>query len=250
MPPRVATATAPDATGPDVSVEHFLKQRAVKIIVGGSYTLANWYDRQGKPRTFACRTTRVSPFRMLVQVPVIGKLGSPITSYFSDFGKLEGVISDATSGAFLLELEMTRATREKFASKLTWLEKKLKDPRASDVRKNAHIVPANPHSTLILADGTTHNCFIIDMPIEAAAVSAEVQPPVGMPLAIGACIGRVVRLLPNGFAVKFVEQQNRGELDRRLVRPAPLVSAAAEKAGPRSRDATPTPSVRQAAPAL
>ena len=71
-----------------MSVEKFLKQRAVNIAVGGSYTLANWYDRQGKPRTFACRTTRVSPFRMLVQVPVIGKIGSPITSYFSDFGKL------------------------------------------------------------------------------------------------------------------------------------------------------------------
>jgi len=77
-----------------VSVEKFLKQRAVNIAVGGSYTLANWYDRRGKPRTFACRTTRVSPFRMLVQVPVIGKIGSPITSFFSDFGKLEGVISD------------------------------------------------------------------------------------------------------------------------------------------------------------
>jgi hypothetical protein len=122
-----------------VSVEKFLKQRAVNIAVGGSYTLANWYDRQGKPRTFACRTTRVSPFRMLVQVPVIGKIGSPITSYFNDFGKLEGVISDTTSGAFLLELEMARSMREKFASKLTWLEKKLKDPRVSDVRKNARI---------------------------------------------------------------------------------------------------------------
>jgi hypothetical protein len=35
----------------------------------------------------------------------------------------------------------------------------------------------------------------------------------GMPLAIGACIGRVVRLLPNGFAVKFVEKQNRHDLN-------------------------------------
>jgi hypothetical protein len=45
-----------------VSVEKFFKQRAVNIAVGGSYTLANWYNRQGKPRSFACRTTRVSPF--------------------------------------------------------------------------------------------------------------------------------------------------------------------------------------------
>jgi hypothetical protein len=111
-----------------VSVEKFLKQRAVNIAVGGSYTLANWYDSQGKPRTFACRTTRVSPFRMIVDVPVVGKVGDPITSYFSDFGKLEGFISDTMSGAFLLEFEMTRPKREKLANKLTWLEKKQKDP--------------------------------------------------------------------------------------------------------------------------
>jgi hypothetical protein len=174
---------------------------------------------------------------MLVQVPVIGKIGSPITSFFSDFGKLEGVISDTTSGAFLLELEMTRSMREKFASKLTWLEKKLKDPRVSDVRKNARIIPANPHSTLILADGTTHNCFIIDMSIDGAAVSAEVQPPVGMPLAIGACIGRVVRLLPNGFAVKFVEKQNRNNLNRLIAPPALLPSASRAKAASSSSNA-------------
>ena len=128
---------------------------------------------------------------MLVEVPVVGKIGSPITSYFRDFGKLEGVISDTSRGAFLLELEMTRSMREKLSDKLTWLEKKLKDPRIADVRKDARIIPANPHSTLILADGSTHGSFIIDMSVTGAAVSAEVQPPVGMPLAIGACIGRV-----------------------------------------------------------
>src|SRR5216684_152766 len=61
--------------GCTVSVKDFLKQRAVNISVGGHYTLANWFDSQGKPRTFACRTSRVSPFRMLVAVPVVGKVG-------------------------------------------------------------------------------------------------------------------------------------------------------------------------------
>jgi hypothetical protein len=76
-----------------VPVEKFLKQRAVNVAVQGSYTLSNWYDPQGKPRTFTCRTSRVSPFRMMVDVPVVGKVGDPIASYFSDFGKLEGFIS-------------------------------------------------------------------------------------------------------------------------------------------------------------
>jgi hypothetical protein len=223
-----------------VSVEKFLKQRAVNIAVGGNYTLANWYDRQGKPRTFACRTNRVSPFRMIVDVPVIGKVGDPITSYFSDFGKLEGFISDTATGAFLLELEMTRSMREKLANKLAWLEKKLKDPSIRDGRKSARIIPASPHSTLILADGTTHGCFIIDMSVSGVAVSAQVQPPIGTPLAVGACIGRVVRLLPDGFAVKFVEQQKRRDLDRLIARPAPPVAALLDAIPDKNKKSTAT----------
>jgi hypothetical protein len=215
--------------GCSVSVEKFLKQRAVNIAVGGSYSPVKWFDPKGKPRTFACRTTRVSPFRMMVEVPVVGKIGDAVTSYFSDFGKLEGFISDTMSGAFLFELEMTRPMREKLASKLTWLEKKQKNPSILDARKDARIIPANPHTMLTLADGSIHECFVIDMSIAGASVSAQVQPPVGMPLAIGACIGRVVRLSRNGFAVKFVEPQNRHDLNRLIIRSALLPSASGAK---------------------
>ena len=40
-----------------MSVQDFLDQRAVNIVVSGSYTLPNWYDSRGKLRTFACRTS-------------------------------------------------------------------------------------------------------------------------------------------------------------------------------------------------
>jgi hypothetical protein len=223
-----------------VSVKEFLKQRAVSIAVGGQYTLANWFDSQGKPRTFACRTSRVSPFRMMVAVPVVGRVGDRIASYFGDFGNLDGHISDTIPGGFLLELAMSGTMREKFANKLTWLESKQKNPAILDARRQARIIPASPHSTLTFADGTVRSCFVIDMSVSGAAVSAEVQPPIGMPLAVGACVGRVVRLLPDGFAVKFVEQQNRSDLERRVIRPAPL-SAGGAKAAPRSRVPTPAP---------
>jgi hypothetical protein len=208
-----------------VSVKEFLAQRAVNIALGGQYTLPKWFDAQGKPRTFACRTTRISPFRMMVAVPVVGKIGDPISSYFGDFGKLDGVISDTASGSFLLDLEMTKTMREKFASKLTWLDKRQKNPAIRDGRKQARIIPATPHATLTFADGGTRSCFIIDMSASGVAVSAEVQPPIGMPLAIGACVGRVVRLLPDGFAVKFVEEQKRNDLERLVMRPTAPRSA-------------------------
>jgi len=205
-----------------VSVEQFSKQRAVNVVVTGNYTLPNWYDPQGKLRTFACRTTRVSPFRMMVDVPVVGKVGDRLTTYFRDFGNFDASISETQTGLFLLELDMDRPMREKFANKLTWLEKKQKEPSLPDLRKDARIIPSNPHSTLTLADGTTQECFVIDMSQSGVAVSAPLQPQIGTPLAVGACIGRVIRLLPDGFAVKFVEPLNRHDLERRLIMRAGL----------------------------
>jgi hypothetical protein len=213
-----------------VSAEQFSKQRAVDIAVGGRYSLANWYDPQGNRREFACRTSRISPFRMLVSVPVVGKVGDRVTSYFGDFGKLDGLISDTVTGGFLLELAITKDKREQLASKLSWLEKKQKDPTIRDVRAQSRIIPPNPNSSLVLADGTTLGCFVIDYSVSGAAVSADLQPKLGTPLAVGACVGRVVRLFREGFAVNFVEPQSRDTIDRLIARPA---------APPTRRDATP-----------
>lgn len=202
-----------------MSVEKFLRQRAVNVVVGGQYTLSNWLDPEGKPRSFACRTSRVSPFRMIVDAPVVGRLGDRIDTYFGDFGKLAGEISDTVSGSFLLELMLTRPQRQKMSDQLTWLEKKQKDPSIKDARRQARIVPASPHSMLTFADGAMKSCFVVDMSPSGAAVSSDVQPEIGTPLAVGACVGRVVRHLDGGFAVKFVEEQGRDVLERRVIRP-------------------------------
>jgi len=202
-----------------VSTESFLKQRGVEVALPGFYTLPNWYDPEGKLRTFACRTNRVSPYRMIVDVPVVGKVGDYLTSYFSDFGKLDGHISDTKPGCFLFELDITYATRQRIANMLVWLEQKQKDPDVADLRKAARIIPAKLHTTLTLADGAIHECFVVDMSVAGVAVSSEVRLEVGTPLAVGACVGRVVRNFPAGFAVNFVERQNQHDLQRLVIRP-------------------------------
>jgi len=163
----------PSKENATVSVQSFLKQRAVNIAVGGNYSLANWYDQTGKLRNFACRTSRVSPFRMIIDVPVVGRVGDHISSYFSDFGKLEGHISDTVPGGFLFELAVTRAMRERLSNQLAWLEKKLSDPAVKDAREQARIVPACPHSSLIFADGTSHSCWL---PVPLFALRTTVAP--------------------------------------------------------------------------
>ena len=115
---------------------------------------------------------------------MVGKIGDRLSSYFPDLGKFKGCISDTQSRV----PDRTRddgARREQFASKLTWLDKKQKRPGLADLRKDARIIPTSPHSTLTLADGTAHQCFVIDMSVSGVAVSAQLQPPIGTPLAIG-----------------------------------------------------------------
>ena len=206
-----------------MSIERFMKQRAVDIVMEGTYVLSNWYDPQGRLRTFDCRATRVSPFRMMVDMPVVGKVGDSLTSYFKDIGNFEGTISDTGRSIVLLELEMTQAMRAKLAEKLTWLEKKTQDPASIvDVRKTPRFVPKASRSTLTLADGAVYECFVVDASQSGVAVTSELQPPVGTPLAIGACIGRVIRHTPEGFAVKFVKQLGRDELSGLVVQTRPV----------------------------
>ena len=213
-----------------MSVEKFLKRRVVAIAVDGNYTLHRIDDPQSSLRTLACRTTRVSPFRMIVEVPVVGRIGDRLTSYFGAFGEFEGSISDTMHGSFLLELEMTRAQRERMSEQLTWLEKKQDDPTLPDERGNTRSVPRTSHSTLTLADGSIHACVVIDMSVSGAAVSAELEPPIGTPLAVGACVGRVVRIFPGGFAIKFVERRNLDDLNRLIVRAEPRPASPASAA--------------------
>jgi PilZ domain-containing protein len=199
-------------------------QPPAKIAIQGHYSLPYWYDPQGKPRTFACRTISVSPLQMTLAVAVAGKVGNRIISCFPDLGNMDGSITDTFAGGFVFEPDLTDIERERMASKLVWLEKKQRDPAVRDARRHDRFIPANPHSTLTLADGSTRSCFVIDMSVTGVAVSAAVQPPIGAALAIGACVGRVVRLLPEGFAIQFAETQRRHDLNRLLLRvdPAPV----------------------------
>jgi hypothetical protein len=114
---------------------------------------------------------------------------------------------------------MSRAMRVRLADKLVWLERKQKDTNIRDARRDARFIPNAPHTVLTMADGSMMSCFIIDVSLSGVAVSAEIQPSIGTPLAVGAYVGRIVRVFEEGFAIKFVEPAaNLQELERRIIR--------------------------------
>ena len=169
-----------------VSTTEPFDRRSIDLRLGGRYSLANRRDAQGNRREFACRTTRVSPYQMMISVPVIGAVGERVVSYFGEFGKLDGWVSQHVEGGFLIDLAVAKDKREQLAGKLSWLQKQQKDT-VRDARGQERVIPENPHSTLIFADGSALGCFVIDMSPTEAAVSADVQPAIGSPLAWPQC---------------------------------------------------------------
>lgn len=185
-----------------MSFNEFMQRHAVELRTGGRYSLSNRRDMHGNRREFACRTTRISPFQMLVAAPVVGPRGERVISFFGELGKLDGWIADVVEGGFLVDIAATRKAREGLACKLSWLEKKQRDA-VVDLRRQQRLVPENPHTNLILADGTTFSCFVIDVSPSGVAVSADIEPDIGTRLAVGRAVGHVVRRFNEGFAVRF-----------------------------------------------
>jgi hypothetical protein len=219
-----------------VSTADFFQQRSIDLRLGGRYSLASRYDTKGKRREFACRTSRVSPYQMLVSVPVLGPVGERVVTYFGDFGNIDGWITNLTEGGFLLDLELPRQRREKFVAQLTWLKKHQEDAAVIDARAQRRVVPKNPHSTLIFGDGTTLNCLLIDVSPSGVAVSADVEPEIGTRLAVGRCVGTVVRQFAEGFAVQFDALQHVETLEYMITPPKDLTTYA-QRAGFSSKNA-------------
>ena len=208
-----------------MSFDRFMERSAVDLRTGGRYSLANRRDMQGNRREFACRTARISPFQMLVAAPVLGPTGERVITFFGELGRLDGWITDVIEGGFLVDIAATKKVRDRLAKKLVWLDKR-KNQAVADARQQQRLTPEDPHTDLILADGTTLRCFVIDYSPSGAAVSADIDPEVGTRLAVGRAVGQVVRRFNEGFAVQFdrlhhpscLEQMIRPPVDMPLYR--------------------------------
>jgi hypothetical protein len=120
------------------------------------------------------------------------------------------------SDGFVISLSATPQTREKLGVKLTWLAKQKDAPELEDGRRHARVVPRNPSATILTADGSTTTCLVIDFSDCGVAVSADLYPEIGTPLAVGKMIGRVVRRFAEGFAIEFLGREDLSDVERRL----------------------------------
>ena len=196
----------------------------VRVIVNlpGRYMLASKRNLKGERCEFACRIVNISLAGMALSAPVPGPVGERVIVYSEQFGRLHGAITRVMTTGFVMSIAANPQTREKLAAKLDWLDKQKDSPELPDSRRHARVVPKNPMATILLADGSTTSCLVIDFSDSGVAVSADLYPELETPLAVGKMIGRVVRRFAEGFAVEFLEKTPLADVERRLARGDPF----------------------------
>lgn len=116
-----------------------------------------------------------------------------------------------------MSLVLSEEQRERLSAKILWLEMR-KHLNLADGRVHKRSVPKKLHSSVMLADGSIYDCIVIDMSASGVAVSADINPKIGDVLAVGKVVGRVVRLFPDGFAIRFIALQDLDALEQLLRR--------------------------------
>jgi hypothetical protein len=189
-------------------------------VITARYNIADRRDLQtGSRLFFACRVEHITPMEMMISVPVTGDIGEPVLVQVDRLGDLRGVIARRTRVGFVMSISATQPERAKLKAKIDWFQKS-RVRQVVDKRTHDRLTPSNPHSTLIFGNGSTLRCFVIDMSSSGAAISANVTPDTGTPLALGTVVGRVVRHLPNGFAIRFVSAIDVKALEDLLIKPS------------------------------
>jgi hypothetical protein len=210
-------ANAPIQLDDDLEVVERRTDARIVLNLPGRFKLASRRDTAGQRREFPCRAVNLSCHAVTLATPINGEVGERVIAQIEQFGKLEGPIMHAMQGGFVVEIIAQRRDRERLATKIEWYEK-FKNHDVANQRDTLRIMPKDPYSTLVFADGTTIECIVLDVSASGTAVMADIVPEIGTPVAVGKLVGRVIRHFRDGFAVQFAQLQELDQVERLIGR--------------------------------
>ncbi len=132
--------------------------------------------------------------------------GDRIIAYIDEIGRLEGTVFSQQQDGFTLKLQLTTRQQNKLASKIAWLVKNIGNNEADQRRHNRYI-PARTEAVLALADGTEHECKILDLSLSGAAVQTSLRPPLRSIVTLGNSQAKVMRHFDDGIGLEFLVLQ-------------------------------------------
>jgi hypothetical protein len=185
------------------------QHRRVSIPLLGRFMRANREE-------YPCKLNDISVGGAAVMAPVAVSEGEPIVAYFDHIGGIEGTVVRTFEGGFAIQFEITAHKREKLASQLTWLLNK--DVISGiEQRRHARIPIPGKHARIVLDDGETVDCKLIDVSISGASLGMDMRPPIGSELTLGKLRCRVMRYHERGIGLQFIDIQEPEALRRHFM---------------------------------
>jgi len=189
------------------------RQEDVRIIVSipARFSSSERRDARGERRVFDCRAVYLSPGAVALASPVSVSVGERIIAHIDRVGELTGVVAHVLEGGFVMSIAAGADQRNQLATKIQWLEK-YKNHDVLDRRADERVMASSPHSRVILPDGSSETCRVLNISGSGAAISSETVPYIGAILLIGKAVSCVVRQFEGGFAVRFVKREKRNNV--------------------------------------
>ncbi|MEG6509880.1 PilZ domain-containing protein [Methyloligella sp. 2.7D] len=161
---------------------------------------------------FPCRVINMSAGGMALLSPVSCQRGERIVAYLDNFGRIEGIVARGFEGGFAVKIVASPVRREKIANLLTWSSNQdlLGD---AETRIHERRAPKKRQSKLILPDGKSYDCRVIDVSLSGASIEVTPKPPMGTMVVLGRMRGRVIRDHEHGVAIKFAEVQDPDSIE-------------------------------------
>jgi hypothetical protein len=179
--------------------------RRVPILLFGRFM------REDK-QEFPCQVINMSAGGMALLSPVPCEEGERIVAYLDNFGRIEGTVTRSFEGGFAIRILASAFRREKIANLLTWLVNR-QSLGLAETRGHDRTVPRKQESKLILPNGETHDCRVLDVSLSGASVAVSPRPPLDSLVVLGRMRGRVVRHHDKGIAIKFADMQDPDSLE-------------------------------------
>jgi len=194
---------------PDSFVERRRYQR-VKLNLLGRCMLADG-------RECPCQLVEISPGEAHLISPFCGEVGARVVAYIDSIGRLEGTLAAERDGGFILEINASQRKRDKLADTLTWLANRKVLDLAED-RRHLRRTPKRSDAVLVLADGVSHSCRVIDMSLSGAAVATSLRPELGSSVRLGRIGARVVRHFEDGIGIEFMRLMSDAAIEETIER--------------------------------
>lgn len=175
------------------------------------YTLPE-KDVDAAGAVFPCQTAGVSPEMVSLIAPLNAAPGTQVSVHVEELGIIHGYVDAIENDGFRLAVNPEATSQDLLATRIKWV-KKFRAQQVSNRRRHKRYIPRRSRAQVVMEDGSIQQCLVRDMSQSGAAVSAARCPVAGANVALGRVEGRVVRIMDDGFAIRFSRILQLNELD-------------------------------------